>query len=556
MKKKYRLNSNFILLIPLFIFVFFNWYFLSGLTSLAPPDYYKYYNFSEKLFSADFANFTVPPLFPFLLGSIGNILLLFLNGIDTFIIGGKIISLLASLGIVYFSYKFFRKFAGKYSVLITFSLVLFPFFLKFMSLPLTDILYLFFVVTSFYYFSEKKIYRSAFNVILAILTRYEAILIVFSLIINFLKIKTKNLKTLIPIGMIILSGISVYLIYSKRFIKKIEFIIANKSYLFFFLNPVKLASLFYLNILFFIPGNIPVFIKIILFLILFWFLIYGYFYLFKVNKKFMLSLLFYQVFFIISKGYIVGVGNVFVPGNQARRMLSVIFIFWLVSIIGFVNFLKKVRNYFSDRFLLIVKFFSLFIVLVLVLYNFSLIKELPFVLITLFILGIIFTLYRSDILKSKKIIGISIILLLFLSMYSKSYNDSNKFIISLPNKGAYMISKWINANMDKNEKLLSYSSNQTVRYYLKKKVLIYKILLRDEKIHRYYSVLRKKLWEKLKNKKIKYLAFDLYMNPTDSPYEVAIKRMFYRYRREKDHFKLKRLLFYKGRAVATILEVM
>ncbi|MEN8154851.1 MAG: hypothetical protein ABFR75_12600 [Acidobacteriota bacterium] len=551
--KKYRINSDYFILFTLFLFVLVNWFFLSGISSLAPPDYYKYFRFSEKLFSADFTKFSVPPLFPFLLGSIGNILLLFKSSIDAFILGGKIISLLASMGIIYFVFKFFQKFIGEYSAVATFSLVLFPFFMKFSSLPITDIFYLFFVIASFYYFFENKIYRSTFAVILAVLTRYEGILLLFSMTINFLKVKMKNLKVLIFTILALLTTITFYLISSNRIIKKIEFIIAKKSYLFFLINPVKLATLFYLNILFFIPDKTPASIKVTLFFILLGFLVNGYKYLFKLNKRFMFSLLFYQVFFIISKGYIAGAGNVFNPGNQARRMLSVIFIFWFVSVIGFVKFIKWVRAKFSGRFLFILKFLSFFIALVLVMNNVILIKKLPYILTTLFFLTIIFLLLKYNL--KKNFIFITTVIFLFLSMYSVGYNDSEKFVKSLPNKGAYMIATWANSNLERGDKLLSYSSNQTVRYYLKNKIILLRIFIKDKKIYRNYKVLRKKLWEKLKKKGIKYLVYDLYLNAVDYPFEVAIKRMFYRYRRQTDYFKLKKRLYYKGKIVATIMEV-
>ncbi|MCK4889258.1 MAG: hypothetical protein KAS97_04950 [Candidatus Aminicenantes bacterium] len=63
-----------------------------------------------------------------------------------------------------------------------------------------------------------------------------------------------------------------------------------------------------------------------------------------------------------------------------------------------------------------------------------------------------------------------------------------------------------------------------------------------------------KLWEKLKKNRIRYLAFDYYMNPIDRPFEGVIKKMLDMYKKREDLFKVKKHLFYKGRVIAIIME--
>jgi len=537
------------------VFVIGNWFALTGSTSLAPPDFYQYFSISEKFFHGDFTNFHVPPLFPILLGATGNILQLFFRSFDTFILGGEIISLLASLGVIYFVYRFFHKIIGEFSALAALSLTLFPFFLKFLSLPITDILYLFFVISSFYLFFEGRLLKSIFVVLLAFFTRFEAILLVFSIAVNFLTGKKKNIKTILFSVLIFLSAVSVYIAFSKRFLKKIEFVVLNKSFLYFLLHPLKLADLFYFNIAFFVPEKIPGFCKVIIFLIALGFLIYGYKVLYKVSRRLAFSIILYQVLFIVSKGYIIGVGNVFNPGMQSRRMLSVIFLLWFVTAIGVVGFFKNRRNYFSNLWRAGTEIFLVIISFILFYTNLRYLRKLPVVLFMIFVVVLVFILYKSNFQK-KRIVGFFLISVLFLSVYPKGYNQSIKYASSLSNRGAYMIAVWINANLKKNEKLVSYTAHTTVDYYLNKKIKKLKVLIKDKEIYENPKRLQKALWKKLKRKKIKHVCFDLYMNPIDNPMVGAIKKMLYRSRKQKEYFKLKKYLHYKGKIVAYVMEVL
>ncbi|MCK4888448.1 MAG: hypothetical protein KAS97_00875, partial [Candidatus Aminicenantes bacterium] len=448
LKGKLKISPVNISLILFFLFVFINWLYLSGISPLAPPDYYYYYSVSENIFSLGPDISWVPPFFPFLLSVFGNFLSVFVEKTDFFIIAGKLISFLASSGIVYFVYKLFKKIIGEFSGPATLLLVISPFYLKYISLPITDILFLFLIISTFYFLFEGNQNFSLFLSTLALLTRYEAIILVIPVILHAYRAKIKTLKVIIVLTFIILSSITAYLLFSERITNKIIFIFSNGSFLYFISNPVKLASLFYVNILFFIPGDIPVVIKIFLFLMIFGFFVYGYIILFKKNKEFTLGLLFFQVVFIISKGYISGIGQVFNAVSQTRRMLPIVFIFWFVLIAGVFSFFKGIKYRFPVKLNLAVKLFILSFVLIIGFVNLQEIKKIPIFLVLPFIFLVFITLYISGFQQKRRAVEFIVLALLFITIYSKSLNDSYNYIVSVPNKGAYMIAKWTNANLD------------------------------------------------------------------------------------------------------------
>lgn len=554
MMKKIQFKQYHIFFILLYSFVTINWIILSRSSVLAPPDYYKYFTFSEKLFSADFSNFTVPPLFPFLLGAVGNFLSIFPANINPFILGGQLISLLSVLGIIYFSNKLIKNLTGSHSLLAVSSIIIFPFFLKFFSLPITDILFVFFVISSFYYFLEPKTGKAFIMVSLGVFTRFEGMLLVFSMILNSLKSSTKKIKILIFIIITFFLGLLTYFISSQRLLNKISFIISNKSYLFFLLNPDKLVSLFYVNFFFFLPDNIHFVFRSILIILFFGVVLYGYIFIYGINKKFALSLILYKVLFFIGKGYIAGASNVFDPLGQSRRMLSVIFLFWLIFMVGLIILTGKLKKIFQGKVFVSFQVLLLSAVIVMVVGNISVIKKSPSILLILFFCIAIFFLFKYKV--KKNVMNFLTILLLFLSMYSIAFNNSKNYISSLPNRGAYMIAMWANSNLNENETLICYSINNMVEYYTNSKFKLIKPYVYHENIYRDSTILRGRLRKLMKKNNIRFIAFEFYMNHIDLPGEVKIKKRLYRNRKKKGFFKLKKYLFYKGKIVAMVMKAV
>lgn len=149
--KNERLTLTFIL-----IFTFANWLLLALVEKIGPPDFYKIYRLGEKLFSGNLNIEIMPPLFPLLLYPLGKLAGLFIKPTEAFIIAGKIISLAAGLGVVYFSYLFFKKITGKFALWGVIFFMISPWYLIMLAFPITDMLYLFFATVTFYAFLDKS----------------------------------------------------------------------------------------------------------------------------------------------------------------------------------------------------------------------------------------------------------------------------------------------------------------------------------------------------------------------------------------------------------------
>jgi len=553
------LNYQKFLLILILLFLIGNWFFFQSVSQLAPPDYYKYFYISEHLFSGHLDLRNIPPLFPLLLGLSGWLLSIIPGISDPFIVGTKIVSLISSIGVITVNFLFFKKLFNTISAfLVSVFLISSPFFLKFAATPITDMLFLFSVIYSFYFMFFKKNKRSMLLVITAIMVRFEGVLLIGSYFISFIDLKIKKrinflIYTLLSLGVLTLF----YLKFGMRFVKKIEYIISSGSYLNFIKHPERVYSLLMKNIFFFYRGDIFSFKGWIIFLSLLALFLFGLKILFRLNRKFAWSLIFYMVVFTISKGYISGVGNVFNPESQARRMLSLIYLFWLVSMIGFVKLLEKLKKIESEKNKLLISL-VLFAGIIIIIVSLPLPgKKMIFLSVVLILLFIVIGLFRKiGFLQTKKFFLITAVFLLLLSIYDYSFKKTYNYVESLPNRGAFVISQWADANLKAGEKLAVYSIAKMVKYYLKKNIVLIKLYTKVEKIYRNRDLLAPYIVKKIKKNKIKYIATDVYMNTIDNPWLMAVKLMFFKSaRRGSNIFKLHKRLFYKGLPVAFIFKL-
>ncbi|MCP5054004.1 MAG: hypothetical protein GY940_42945, partial [bacterium] len=335
-------RSEGLILSFIFAFTFINWLLLSLAERLGPPDVYKLYGVAEKLFAGNFKIGIVPPLLPMIQYPLAKALSLVAGPTEAFVLAGRLISLAAGLGVIWFSYLLLKKFTGKYAVLGIVFLVISPWYLKLLSFPITDMLYLFFVTASFYAFlgKEKKSWRrSALAVFAGVLTRFEGVLLILSAFLNYFKFKKKNIYLVlaaIPAGGLMLLFFS---LFADRFFAHFtDIILAQKSYLYIFQHPMDFLNVIYGNILFFIPYSYPYIVKLILLLAVLALFGYGIYRLFKIERNFALAVIAYEVLFLVAKGYV----DTTRPDIEFRRIFSGLWIFYLICFIGGYFFLAKI----------------------------------------------------------------------------------------------------------------------------------------------------------------------------------------------------------------------
>ncbi len=544
---------------PLFYlisFTFINFILLFNSTNLAPPDFYKYYFAAERLMAGNLKIKFIPPLFPFLLWFLGKVITPFVSTLDPFITGGKIISFFSGIGIVFFTYKLLKEFTGEIASIGTVFIIISPIFLNFLIFPITDFLYLFLVIMSFYLFLKNLPKLSLFTVLLGSITRFEGVLLFFSYIINFFNLKKKEAIRYVIAVMIISPALYFFFLkYANRLITKIIYIMKSKSFLYFFIHPNHLFYILYSGILDFLPYKMPSVLRwSVSFLMIFAF-IFGLIIILKKNIRLGLAILFYEFVFAISKGYIFTVYKFHISfGHHIRRFLSFIFIFYLVSFIGVYYLLKFIEKKFEKKAFYFRSFIYIFI-FYLLLVKFTIGFNI-LIISLLFILPILYLVIKnSGFALLEKTMFMLLFILFFSNIYLKSFVKAYRYNISTPNKGAYVIARWINKTYFKSDdKLAVFSTLSIVRYYLKRKVVFIYFVPNDKKIYGDNDKLLSYFLKKIKKYNINYIAFDGYMNPIDRPGEVALKNMLFKESKREKYFKVKKILPYKNHYAATILK--
>lgn len=541
------------------LFVFLNWLTAVNIEKLTHPDYYQYYAASEKLFSGNLKLQFIPPLFPFLLGLSGRFLGLFLKNTDNFILGGRIISLLAGSGVVYFTYRLLGIFIGNYAKIGTIALVILPFFLKLLSIPQTDMLYLFFVCAACYFFTiEKSKWNVAWVLIGGLLTRFEGILLIGSAYLNYFRVKKRRwLYFVLPVVPLVAGLYFLFLNFAPRIIEKFTYVFSSGYYLYFFKHPQELVHLFYGNFLYFISPGFPAFLKWILFYILLAFFVAGFYFLFKLNRPLALAILAYELVFIVFKGYAASLD----PEIEFRRMLSAIWIFYVAAVIGIYFLFKKINK--TKKFSFIARA-ALYCFLVTAAFSRPMIKG---TWLFLFLILIPALLYGTCRLNLNKIELTTLFLVLLLSC-GQFYFDSGKrvfrYVKHNTNEAGFVIGQWLKSGAVIGS-VQVYSYIPMVKYYMgkSKRVKIEHFVFLNEKIYRNRNKLLFSLLRKAQRAHVKYIVFDGYLNPEEGDFRVAIYKMLYQ-EKEKLHrggpeakdsyFKLFKTFTYKGEPVAWVLK--
>ncbi len=539
------------------IFTFVNWLLLALVEKIGPPDFYRIYFLGKKLLSGNLNIEVMPPLFPLLLYPLGKLLSLFIKHTDAFIIAGKIISLAAGLGVVYFSYLFLKKIMGKFALWGIIFFAISPWYLIMLAFPITDMLYLFFVTVTFYAFMEKSSpvdhenfatkaprHQGFFNnkplgvplclrafvaifIAAGVLTRFEGVLLIISGFVNYFKLKKRYFYILLA-SIPLLAGLLLFFhAFTPRFFAHFtDIILPQKSYLYMFLHPLEFLGVISSNIFFFVPASYPYGVKLLLMLALLGFFFYGVYRLYKVEKRLTFAIMTYEILFLAVKGYI----DTTRPDIECRRIFSGLWIFYLLSFIGGYFFLKLIKEH-MER------------------------PEPKRILAT----------EGTEKKRTEFNFLILIVLLGFvLLIYPPSYRNAAAHTDAYGQKAGYAAAHWLNSTRLKDRAVvLSYTNNTMIEYYLEngdigtaasKFSMVYftvpmRYLPENRALYNEFFV------KELKKYKVDYIIFDYYV--VQKPEFLGINDVRQMLIDEKENpqlFRVRQYLAYKGNNVGCVLK--
>jgi len=539
-------DRSFLFFIPLGLFVIFNWLLMTGSDKLACNDFYPYYFAQVKLFSGNIQLEFITPLFPLLLGLSGRLISLLSLNTDTYILGGQIVSLFSGFGVLFFSFRLLDKLAGKMAYFFTLVLAISPFFLKVLSTAQTDMLYLFFVTAFFYTLSLETSKLSIPYLLGGALTRFEGVLLLGSYFIHYITAQKKYWKALlissVPLGVVL---VFIFNAFAVRMIDKVFLIFDNKLFLFYFQHPGELGHLLYGNLLYFLSPQLPGLYKWSLFWCLMVFFLVGMYRLLKNKLPLALALIFYQIIFLLSKGYTRNLN----PEREFRRWLSFIWIFYVVAVVGLYFLLKKVKQYsWGPGAVIAVVLVSMIIIFVFL--PFAKSKALWAALLLLVPL-----IYSIRLFRPGRYVFVSLLLVMavFLSgVYADSLRRTQYYLNSDSNAGSYMISNWLNGQPVEDE-ILVYSHWYMMNYYTHEGKMRGLIYFPEKEIYENRERLLKEFMKEAKRRKVKYIAFDDYWFADKGDAVNSVNKLLHEERDKNTYFRVKKHLFYKGRWVAAIM---
>ncbi len=550
-------KSERLILSLILLFTIINWLLLTLAEKLAPPDFYRLYEMGEKLFSGDLNIGVALPLFPLLLYPLGKLASIFVEPTEAFIIAGRIISLLAGIGVLYFSYLFLKKIVGKFAVLGILFFVISPWYLKLLAFPITDMLYLFFVTATFYAFLNKSSPGwSILSVAGGVLTRFEGVLLIFSGFLNFFKLKKRYFYTLLATTPLILGLMLFFQSFAPRFFAHFkDIILPQKSYLFIFQHPLEFLNVIYGNILFFIPYYYPYALKMSLLLVVLACFIYGIYRLFKIERNVTIAIVVYELLFLAAKGYI-DAGD---PEREFRRIFSGLWIFYVISFIGCYFLLKKIKQHKLLRNIILI---ISGVLLTVIAFSQGIINVPIIFPALLVILPLLYTLKDLSIGKIPKYLSVFVLLVFALQIYHTSSKKSENYVVSYAHKAAYVAARWLNlARLKQEATVLYYTNKIMLDYYLEKELagpkkiqlVHFTVPMRNTPENRELFI--KSFFEKFKKNNVDYIIFDDYVVPKPEFMAVNdVHQMLFDEKENPKYFRIKKYLPYKGKNVGYVLK--
>lgn len=541
----------------IFLFIAMNWLFMCLAEKIGPPDFYSIFRIGEQLYEGNWNIEIVPPLFPLVLYPLGKFISLFMKHQDAFLIAGRVLSLISGLGVIWITYLIFQKYLDTYLALIGVVLMgISPWYLKLLPFPITDMIYLFFFVWAFYLFSiEGKRVPVLLAITAGALTRYEGILLFLSGIFMFFKSKKRYIVMLVALGVLSFLLLLFFYLFSPRiFALWTDIIVAKKTYLFVFLHPVRFFHVIYANLFFFLPSSLPFALKMLLSLLLLGLGGYGFYNLFKIHKRFVISLSIYGLIFFIVKGYV----NAGDPEREFRRIASGLWIFYILVFLGSVFLLKKYKK--KAGIAAIILSIALTVPWIETFTDVRPYLILPIILISL--IPVIINLTSSN--RFRFVFGVLSVLLIAI-VYPSAYHGSEAYAVSYARKSAFVSAQWLNTvPLKKNEVILSYTDNSILYYYLDKpKILGLNIQIIQFTVPMGYTggedkdKFKEYFFREAKIRKVDYIIFDHYV--VNQPEFLGVNEVYAMLldtQLDTRYFSTRRDLYYKGINVCTILKLV
>ncbi len=318
---------------------------------LAPPDFYKYYFQGEGLSKFDFSGLSIPPLFPLFLSLLTGLGRLF-SAAECFVPwAARILSLLAGLGTIICLERLAGQGHPAGRRAFTWLTALSPLILVHLSMPLSDMLFLFFVLAFFRALDAEKPGAVILFSLLAALTRYEGLLLLPPALLHALRqIPRARLRRLVLVlgGPLALAGVVLSIVKFNWLEKAIAYsgiFNPERGPLFFILNPGRLLEILAGNFLFFLPAR-PAALKYTALVMLFLLAAAGWRRRRREQPFSAWTSLYYLVFFLLGKGYLA----YSFPGEiHTRRLLSFLVLFLLLVFRGWQIILVRTAVAFSRR---------------------------------------------------------------------------------------------------------------------------------------------------------------------------------------------------------------
>ena len=273
------------------------------------------------------------------------------------------------------------------------------------------------------------------------------------------------------------------------------------------------------------------------------------------NKAFTLSLLAYELLFLVAKGYI----DTTAPEREFRRVFSGLWIFYIIGFIGCYFLLKSSKEYRLLGKIILVGGGIFFLVIVI---SLGLITPLFLLPVLLLIFPLVYPLKGSFLGRIPKYLSILVLFAFMSQAYYLSYQRAETYVVSYANKAAYAVAQWLNhGRLKPGAVVLSYTNTTMMNYYLDKEKIEpmnlqwveFTVPMRYEQDRERFTEL---FFNLLHENRVDYIIFDNYV--VQKPEFVGIndvQRLLFQERANRAYFKLKPL-FYKGQNVAYVLRPM
>ncbi len=551
------------ILAALFLFVTVNFLFLAFAEKLGPPDFYKFYNVAGKLYSGDFNIGIIPPLFPLLLYPLGKLIGLAVAPTTAFMVAARLISLVSALGVTFFTYRFLQQLIGSYAGIGTLFMVVSPWFQKPLAFPISDMMGLFFVTAALYSFQVKSWKISIWGVLGGVFTRFEGVLLIPAGIFSYFKLKKNYFIALLASLPVVAAVFFFFSKFASRiFLHFRDIILPQKSYLFVFLHPLQFLNVLYGNILYFVPYTYPGALKWALLIVVLLLFCYGFYRLFLIDKGLALAIAVYEILFLMAKGYI----NTEDPGREFRRILPALWVFYIVVFIGccfLVNEIKKRNETKKGRILQYGALAGVGILLIGLIVSMPIVFSAKLAAVVLFVPPLLLIIRKIYFLpKGIRYTAMGILFVFSAQLYIFSHGLSSEYVVSYARKAAYAAAQWINmGKFEKKTVILSYTDDTMMDYYLKPGLLesgdIQRIMFRLPIRYAGETQARFKraFLREVKERGVDYVIFDNYVVQKAEFQGVNdIQKLLYEEKENKQYFRIKNYLFYKGRSEGHVLK--